>query len=1029
MIRDRPRPALGPAPAIRICGLFLLSCLPQTSEPLDLTPGSRQDRALPDSRGHLYDFQLDVDDYLDLAVHQKGVDVLVTVIGPKGTLFEVDSPTRAQGQETVVLVARTKGIHRLRVESETPGRGTYAIEVRATGPAGDAEHARAAAAQDFYRGDDLRRAKDFDQALSHYERALIIWKQLDDRAWMAESYDRIGLCRRELGRQNPQSRHAAIEAFHQAVKRFRQVGDELREGLALDQLGAVHFESGETELATRYSELALRIWQRRRDALAEAETRGNLAKFYRVLGRVQEAQDNYTEALEIFTERAALGSGHGERNVAHMLHDLGTLFRSLGEWQRAESYLRQAEGKWPESDQISLATTLNQLGQLYFDTGNLDQALELFRDALELRRQAGRPNGEASTLSRIGRIERDLGRLAEALESCRQAVSILEPLENHRTLANARRCLGSVYQQIDDHAAANDAWERALESYREIRDALGQAATWGEIATARHDWGHLEAGLEAVQNALEIAETIRGRPRGTNLRLAYFATAQPIFSRGVEILTDLGRGGRAFELNERSRARSLIDLLSRPGAGSDPSLSRRRRQLEHRIANTYARLMDLGESSSEPAKRLEEELIEHLAALDEVRGLISAAEPSPPPSLSLTEVQGLLGPDAVLLALRLGEERSHLWLVTPERFDAIELPDRERIEELAQPAYKALSESFDTGRRRAAEIHLCNLSREILGPIGRSPAAGTLSEGRHLLIAPDGVLQRIPFAALPDPSADDCLAPGVAQLIDRHVISYLPSASVLAELRRGDRARSTAQGLIAVLADPAFQPRRSQTAGSRAPDSRAPATSQSWERLPGTRAEAEDILALLPRGQRSFVALDFDATKEIVTGGDLADYRILHFATHGQTDDRFPELSHLALSRFDEHGQRLDGDLRALEIHGLQLPAELVVLSACETALGRDVAGEGLVGLTRAFFSAGAARVMVSLWRVGDRNTRALMSAFYTQLLRHGVSPPVALREAQLALRRQETLASPYAWAGWVIQGEWRPFSFEATLH
>ena len=177
------------------------------------------------------------------------------------------------------------------------------------------------------------------------------------------------------------------------------------------------------------------------------------------------------------------------------------------------------------------------------------------------------------------------------------------------------------------------------------------------------------------------------------------------------------------------------------------------------------------------------------------------------------------------------------------------------------------------------------------------------------------------------------------------------------------------------------------------------------------------------------MALDFDATKEIVTGGDLADYRILHFATHGQTDDRFPELSHLALSRFDEHGQRLDGDLRALEIHGLQLPAELVVLSACETALGRDVAGEGLVGLTRAFFSAGAARVMVSLWRVGDRNTRALMSAFYTQLLRHGVSPPVALREAQLALRRQETLASPYAWAGWVIQGEWRPFSFEATLH
>jgi len=235
-------------------------------------------------------------------------------------------------------------------------------------------------------------------------------------------------------------------------------------------------------------------------------------------------------------------------------------------------------------------------------------------------------------------------------------------------------------------------------------------------------------------------------------------------------------------------------------------------------------------------------------------------------------------------------------------------------------------------------------------------------------------------------------------------------------LRRETKGRKPPGKAVAVLADPVFEPDdpRLRAASGGAARSGRP----GFPRLAATRQEADAIVAMASEGT-TLRAIDFDASRATAMSPDLAQYRIVHFATHGVFDNENPGLSAVILSMFDERGQARDGFLRLHDIYGLQLPAELVVLSACNTALGKQVRGEGLVGIVRGFMYAGAKRVVASLWKVDDEATGELMSRFYLAMIRENQSPAAALRQAQLALWRQNRWRSPFYWAAFVLQGEW----------
>ncbi|MFE1746098.1 CHAT domain-containing protein [Coleofasciculus sp. H7-2] len=270
----------------------------------------------------------------------------------------------------------------------------------------------------------------------------------------------------------------------------------------------------------------------------------------------------------------------------------------------------------------------------------------------------------------------------------------------------------------------------------------------------------------------------------------------------------------------------------------------------------------------------------------------------------------------------------------------------------------------------------------------------------------------------------------VTPLLVQNEIVSLPSASTISVIRNQFKGRAPAAKTVAVLADPIFttddqrltsQPQPSNTTiATDAKRSAAEACRTSdLERLEYSSKEAEEILTLVPAAQQ-LKALGFNASRATATSPDLAQYRMVHFATHGCINEEHPELSGLVLSLFDEKGNPTDGFLRLHDIYNLNLPAELVVLSACQTGLGKDVKGEGLVGLTRGFMYAGAKRVAVSLWRVNDTATSKLMEKYYQQMLDKGLNPVAALRAAQLEMWQTEQWKAPYYWAAFVVQGEWR---------
>jgi len=258
----------------------------------------------------------------------------------------------------------------------------------------------------------------------------------------------------------------------------------------------------------------------------------------------------------------------------------------------------------------------------------------------------------------------------------------------------------------------------------------------------------------------------------------------------------------------------------------------------------------------------------------------------------------------------------------------------------------------------------------------------------------------------------------------------LPSASTLAILRQEMEGRSAAPKLAVVLADPVFSPddpRVSPTSQPRLhalPSDKLERSAQdtglvNFDRLVASRREADAIVALAGE-HLSNEALDFDASLETATSPDLSQYRIVHFATHALLNSQHPELSGIVLSLVDRQGRPQDGFMQAQEVYNLRLNADLVVLSACQTALGKEVEGEGLIGLTRGFMYAGAPRVLASLWRVPDRATMVLMRRFYSGILSKGLPAAAALREAQAAMRAEKQRAAPYYWAGFTLQGEWK---------
>jgi CHAT domain-containing protein/tetratricopeptide (TPR) repeat protein len=731
--------------------------------------------------------------------------------------------------------------------------------------------------------------------------------------------------------------------------------------------------------------------------------------------------------------------------------------------EQAIDKLQTALSVWRElGDQYWAGWSLSSIGVAYYRLSRYEKAIEYNEQALAIHREVKSRIGEGHALNNLGLAYDNLGRYEQAIGCYEQATAIYREVKDWTGEGRALNNLGMAYDKLGRYEQAIGYSKQATAIYREVKDRAGEAYSLHSMARAERSQGNLLVARTYIEECLKLAESLRSDLLSPTSRASLLATVQSSYQLYTDVLmrqhqADPTKGfdALAIETSERQRARSLLDLLTESHSdvrqGVDATLIERERTLAKQL-NDKAQQLALA-TKPEHSATLKQEVSQLETDLERAQDAIRKASPryaalTQPQPLKLKEIQAQLDADTLLLEYALGEQRSYLWAITRDSLMSYELPKEELIEKNARRVHELLSARSTTKRGeptlerqeriRQAEAQLPATAKALSQTL-LAPVAAELGNKRLVVVA-DGALQYIPFAMLPHP------ATGKSEpLIVSHEIVSLPSASALAIQRAELAGRQPAQKVLAVIANPVFDrtDERLKSLAPQAIDNQQAQTFASGDarsiehlaeesdgkagttrglvipRLPFTRQEATRLLALTPKNA-SFGAMDFQANRETVLKGDLSQYRYVHFATHGLLDSERPGLSSLVLSMVDEQGKQQDGFLRLHDIYNLKLPAELIVLSACQTGLGKEIKGEGMEALARGFMYAGAARVVVSLWSVNDRATAELMTKFYQKMLKRGERPAAALRAAQVEMWRQKQWQSPYYWAAFTLQGEWR---------
>ena len=889
---------------------------------------------------------------------------------------------------------------------------------------------------------------DKHKALKFYNQALSLSRELRNKSGQATTLNDIGRVYYSLG-----NKHKALKFFNQALPLSRELRNKSGQAKTLNNIGVVYYSLGNKHKALKYYNQALSLLRKAGNKSGQAQTLNNIGSVYYSLGSKQQALKFFNQALPLMREV------EDKSGQAQTLNNIGSVYSSLGSKQQALKYYNLALPLIREvEDKAGEAAIRNNIGSIYYSLGGKQQALKYYNLALSLFRKAGNKNEEAKTLNNIGAVYYSSGDKQQAREFYKLALLLMREVEDKTGQATTLNNIGFVHFDSGEKQQAIEKYSQALSLIREVEDKTGEATTLNNIAFLHRDNGNLQAALSNSKAAIDIIETLRTKVDSNDLRTSYFATQQHTYELHIDILMQLhkqnpskGYDIQALNISEKSRARGLLELLTEANAdirkGANPGLLAEEKQLQQQIeAKEKLRLEIVNDEKNkndpiaqDAVKRLEEEIQNHIFEYKQLIVIIKQSNPQYaalkyPEPLNLNQIQQQLDKDTVLLQYSLGEKRSYLWTVTPNSLDSHELPKREQIETAASK-FKELLKKCESplikcqelpAEQKAKDFQEISQAATELSKLVFAPVAGKLGKKRLVIVA-DGALLEIPFAALSEPNQTNYQP----LLVNREIVN-LPSVSAIAIHRNELKQRQTAPKTLAVLADAVFSNDDERVTGK--PPALAPEMDlrdltmrkaaknynrAGWGRLKGTRTEAEEILKLIPASD-TLQAFDFDANYNWITNKQLKQYRFIHLATHGFANPDNPELSGILLSAVDKQNKPLDRvNLLLGDIFNLDWGADLVVLSACETGLGKGVPGEGLIGLTRGLMYAGAEHAVISLWQVDDKATSKLIPQIYQAILEKKASPATALRQAQLQMWQQKEWRNPYYWAAFTSQGEW----------
>lgn len=846
------------------------------------------------------------------------------------------------------------------------------------------------------------------EAWTYYDQALQNWRRGNNQSRIPVGLNNLARASDTLGLWQD-----AINHYQEALEFVQKQGSRRNEAIFLYNIGELYNRLNDPDRSLDNYRAALKIHQEIKNPRDEANVLAHIAEVQVSIGQPDVALENYERALRIMDTQESVDS---RRVQAYTLIGIAAVYLNR-DLPRALQYSEKARKLTQDvGDLKQEADALEKMGEAYQGLGDRAKALESFDRALTLRRSLADRASEASTLFHLAGLKRDLGELSEAASLSEETLKIVELLRGNVVSQHLRTAYSAKTQNY-------------YELYIDVKMRLYELS---------HDETHRAEALAANERrrarglADSMAEARNQIRRGVSAELLAreHANEEKYRSKGMlkqQLLNEISVSQKVLDRQPTQQQRQRVDELNQKLA----SVSRDINQLTIEYEDIQARIR-----LSNP----------RLAALTR------------PPTISLTEIQKqLLDSNTLFLEYSLGEKRSYVWAITSGSINSFELRGREEIEATAQRVAASVtarnrSEKNETWSQRNERIAAADAeyvrTSAALSKMVLEPVAHLLAEKKLVVVAADGALQTIPFQALPLPLPTKTASQASVPLIYKHEVVMLPSATVLTLQRRELAKRTPPRLSVAVLANPVFDagdPRVSKVtqpnlgngvAKNNRPNSDPKRLSQlgvnpssslgvalrgglfAISELPYSLAEAQAIMNVVPKFQGK-AWLDFDASRETAKSAELSSYRIIHIATHGIMDLEHPELSGIVLSLVDKKGQRQDGYLLLHEIYNLKLPVELVVLSACQTGVGRQIKGEGLIALTRGFMFAGARSVVGSLWKVDDRATAEMMAEFYRQMFVRKLKPVAALREAQIKLSQQKRWQNPSFWAGFYIQGDW----------
>lgn len=898
------------------------------------------------------------------------------------------------------------------------------------------------------------------------------WRSLEggrDAAAQAKMLEAISWCHRNLNEFS-----AAQEWLERALQVNTAAGYEIWVAADLTDLGNLAFHRRDFRSADDLYNRSLAIYRRLSpDSLDAADTLNNLGTVAYSRGDLQSAQDYVRSALKI---RGRLDPGSSR--VAASLSNLGAIAHARGDLASAEEYYRAASDIYDrlDPDSTDAVDTVSALGGVARSNGDLEAAHRYYSRALKIREQIVPESSDvAFSLDDLGTIEHARGNLELAQAHFLRALKIRQRITpNSLDVAYSLNHLGRLAHARGDLKAAGERYRNASEIYERFApDSLDAAANLGDHGYVALEGGGPREALRLFTRAVAIVESQRSRIPSVEARAFLVGHYTNLYTGLLRAELQLDDLPAAFATVERARARSMVELLGERRldlrADAPTSLLKRQDELDEDRSAAYASLKDVqielngaryalrvaeANKETQVAEKLKDqietlsgqagELRTRLTRLgirqQELEEEVRRASPKLaalryPQTHDLKTAQAALDAGTLLLTYYVARDETYLFAVTKKSINVFTLPGRE---EDLNSKIKSFQNKVATHRldlNDPSRLEEVNRQAEEMYDMLVRPAQALVNRASRLLICPDGLLHALPFSALVSQTK-----PTLRYFIEDKPLHTISSMTVYAETRGPSAGNRPRRMTLLAFGDPLYSKRQTAEPKRQRPIRMAPGRKRKQQEaggepevadllrkgfnldaLPWTRQEVEGISKLFVNS--ATVKTGRQAT-ETVARRASKDYSILHFAVHGWLDEQIGLNSSLALSQPDLLGlkaTRADNGLwQAWEIfEHARLNADLVVLSACETGLGQNIRGEGLVGLTRAFQYAGVRSIIVSLWEVNDASTAEFMTTFYREL-RKGAGKDVALQTAMKVMRNSRQWQHPFHWSPFIIVGDWR---------